>query len=233
MEASVTWVKKIMLVQLNFNTDLDQGDDTCGSLIRLNEKNWFKTALNHYNTGQCMDLFRVYCIGWQFMTEDCTVMISSSNAWNLLNFWRSVSSCYYTQIVMEVTHKCSTAVDNKHCIRFNMVGSKAAQLSFKLNPRQYILRPTTPCWGLWALFQLWRHVTANVLSYLNVKCMLHCQHYATGKHELPRSHCLSDNSSVFQNFMKSVLGIKAELCQTHTTTIASNNGTHRKYFEDD
>ena len=73
----------------------------------------------------------------------------------------------------------------------------------------------------------------NILSYLNVKCMLCCQHYATGKHELPISQGLSDNSRVFQNFMKSVLGIKAELCQTHTTTIASNNGTHRKYFEDD
>ena len=33
--------------------------------------------------------------------------------------------------------------------------------------------------------------------------------------------------------MKNVLDIKAELCQTHATAIASNNGTHRKYFKDD
>ena len=33
--------------------------------------------------------------------------------------------------------------------------------------------------------------------------------------------------------MKNVLGIEAELCQTHATSIAANNGTHHKYFKDD
>ena len=33
--------------------------------------------------------------------------------------------------------------------------------------------------------------------------------------------------------MKNVLDIKAEICQTHASAIASNNGTHRKYFKDD
>ena len=33
-----------------------------------------------------MDLFKVYCIGLQFMTEDRAVMISFSSVWNLLNF---------------------------------------------------------------------------------------------------------------------------------------------------
>ena len=47
------------------------------------------------------------------------------------------------------------------------------------------------------------------------------------------AHGLSDNSWAFQNFMKNVLDIKAELCQTHATAIAANNGTHRKYFKDD
>ena len=44
---------------------------------------------------------------------------------------------------------------------------------------------------------------------------------------------LSDNSQAFQNFMKNVLNIEAELCQTHATAIATNNGTHSKYFKDD
>ena len=33
--------------------------------------------------------------------------------------------------------------------------------------------------------------------------------------------------------MQNVLGIKAELCQTHATSIAANNGTHSKNFKDD
>ena len=41
-------------------------DDTLGSLSRLSDKIWFKTALDQHNAGQCMDLFKVYCIGRQF-----------------------------------------------------------------------------------------------------------------------------------------------------------------------
>ena len=65
-----------------------------------------------------------------------------------------------------------------------------------------------------------------------MKCALCSPHYIT-KHELPISHGLSDNSWAFQNFMKNVLRIEAELCQTRATAIAANNGTHRKYFKDD
>ena len=64
------------------------------------------------------------------------VMISFSSVWNLLNFWRSVASCYNTQIVMDVTHKCSTAAINKHAIRVNMLGGKAAPVTFTLIPAQ-------------------------------------------------------------------------------------------------
>ena len=46
-----------------------------------------------------------------------------------------------------------------------------------------------------------------------VKCALHSPQIAT-KHELPISHGLSDNSWAFQNFVKNVLDIEAELCQT-------------------
>ena len=59
------------------------------------------------------------------MTEDRAVMISFSSVYNLLNFWRSVSSCYNTQILMDVTHKCSTASVNKHAIGVNMLGCDA------------------------------------------------------------------------------------------------------------
>ena len=126
-------------------------DDTLGSLSRLSDKIWFKTALDQHNAGQCMDLFKVYCIGRQFMTKDSAVMISFSSVWNLLNFWRSVSSCYNTQIVMDVTHKCSTATVNKHTIGVNMLGGKAAPLSFTLIPAQTESKPVHTVPSVWPI----------------------------------------------------------------------------------
>ena len=77
-------------------------------------------------------------------------MIFFSSVWNLLNFWKSVASSYNKQIVMDVTHKCSTAAVNNHAIGVNMLDGKAAPVTFtlillKLNLRQYTQRPTTPC----------------------------------------------------------------------------------------
>ena len=73
---------------------------------------------------------------------------------------------------------------------------------------------------------------SDLLTNHIVKCALRSPHFVT-KHELPISHGLSDNSWAFQNFIKNVLDIEAELCQTDATTIAANNGTHSKYFKDD
>ena len=87
-------------------------EDTLRSLSRLSDKIWFENALDQRNAGKCMDLFRVYCIGRQFMTEGCAVIITFFFVWNLLNFWRSVSSGYKTQIAMDVTYKCSTAAEH-------------------------------------------------------------------------------------------------------------------------
>ena len=85
-----------------------------------------------------MDLFRVYCISRKFMTEDHTVMISfslMSEMYSTSGDWCPVcppDSSYNMQIVMDVTHKCSTAAVNKHSIRSNMLDGKAAPLSFIL-----------------------------------------------------------------------------------------------------
>ena len=86
-------------------------------------------------------------------------MISFSSVWNLLNFWRSVSSGYNTQIVMDVTHKCSTAAVNRHGIRVNMLAARQLRChslssQLKLNPSQYTPRPTTP-----------RHAEGSARSY--------------------------------------------------------------------
>ena len=179
------------------------------------------------------------------MTEGCAVMIFFSSVWNLLNFWRSVASSYNKQIVMDVTHKCSTAAVNNHAIGVNMLEGKAAPVTFILIPAQ-TESEAVHTEAYHAMRRALRALTAvktcdsceccrcisDLLTDHIVKCALRSPHYIT-KHELPISHGLSDNSWAFQNFMKNVLCIEAELCQTHATAIASNNGTHRKYFKDD
>ena len=138
------------------------------------------------------------------MTEDRAVMISFSSAWNLLNFWRSVSSCYNTQIVMDVTHKCSTAAVNKHAIGDNMLCCKAAPLSFTFIPAQTESEPVH-AEAYHAMRSALRALTAvkrcysceccrcisDLLSNHIVKCALRSLHYVT-KHKLSISHCLSD-----------------------------------------
>ena len=126
-----------------------------------------------------------------------------------------------------------------------MLSGKAAPLSFTLIPAQTESEPVhTKAYH--AMRRALRALTAvktcysceccrcitDLLSDPIVKCALCSPHNAT-KHELPISHGLSDNLWAFQNFMKNVLDIKAELCQTHVIAIAANNGTHSKYFKDD
>ena len=111
-------------------------DNRIGSLQRLADMIWFGDALKNYREGECLDLFKVYCIGKQFMDWDRNIMISFSNVWDLLNFWRSLASGYNLQNVCDVTSKCSTAAVNKHTIGVNMLGGKAAPVSFTLIQHQ-------------------------------------------------------------------------------------------------
>ena len=50
---------------------------------------------------------------------------------------------------------------------------------------------------------------------------------------MPISYALGDNSSSFQKFVTVTeeLELDANVCQTHATAIAKNNGTHRTYFD--
>ena len=45
------------------------------------------------------------------------------------------------------------------------------------------------------------------------------------------SYVLGDNSSCFQKFVTEELDLSSNVCQTHATTIAKNNGTHSTYFD--
>ena len=99
--------------------DAVEMDNTIGTLQRLADMIWFGDALENHHEGECLDLFKVYCICKQFMDRDLNMMISFSNVWDLLNIWHSLASCYNLQIVCDVTSKCSTAAVNKHAMGVN------------------------------------------------------------------------------------------------------------------
>jgi hypothetical protein len=48
---------------------------------------------------------------------------------------------------------------------------------------------------------------------------------------LPIAVVMGNNSSAWQKFAKDELGIDANVCQTHATPIAANNGSHNKYLD--
>ena len=65
----------------------------------------------------------------------------------------------------------------------------------------------------------------------DVQCCLRSRLYLSDK-ELPISIALGDNSSAWQKFCRDDLHLEANVCQTHATAIAKNNGTHRAHFVD-
>ena len=54
--------------------------------------------------------------------------------------------------------------------------------------------------------------------------------YTDTKH-LPVAVALGDNSAAWQKFAVESLGLTANVCQTHATAIAANNGTHHTHFD--
>ena len=52
-----------------------------------------------------------------------------------------------------------------------------------------------------------------------------------GEKELLISYALGDYSSCFQKFVTEELVLSANVCQTHATAVAKNNGTRRTCFD--
>ena len=220
-------------------------DNTLGSLSALSDSLWFGNALDQHKAGNCLDVHKVYIIGRQILAADRTVFFTFANVFDLLNLFRSVASGYDTQLCGDVTAKASQAALNKLGFGVNMLGSSFAPLSYTLIPaecesaaayreafratkaaiRRVITLPAcdkAECTTCKYITQLREHET--------VACCLSSPPYRTDK-ELPISYALGDNSSAFQKFVTEELRIEANVCQTHATAIAKNNGAHRGYFD--
>jgi hypothetical protein len=208
---------------------------------------WIGEALSKHKRGQCMDLFKVYIIGKQIMESDRAAFLTFANVWDLLNFWRAVATGFDVQLQGDVTAKASTAAFNKLGFGVNMLGSHFAPLSFSLIPAE--------CESSQAYAEAYRALKAAVrlLIRINICYAPDCNTcrciqlvrempnvvaktgdktpYQSADKLLPIAAPMGDNSSAWQKFCDEVLKCPSNVCQTHATAIAANNGSHRQHFD--
>ena len=149
------------------------------------------------------------------------------------------------QLCCDVTSKASQAALNKMGFGVNMLGSSFAPLSYTLIPvecetadayreayratkaavRRVISLPPcskedcATCTGI-----------SGLREHETIACCLKSLPYKEQK-DLSISYALGDNSSSVQKFVTEELELDANVCQTHATASAKNNGTHRTYFD--
>jgi hypothetical protein len=221
-------------------------DNSIGSLASLAEAMWFGDAIVKHCEGQCLDIFKVFIIGRQILEGDRTVFLTFATTWDLLNLFRALASGYEVQLMGDVTSKASSAALNKLGLGVNMLGNRFAPLSFTLIPaetesaavyaqayavtksaiRRIISLPTCGKAGCITCTSI-----AGMQDEELVQCCLASPPYEERK-ELPIDIALGDNSTAWQKFTNEELHLPSNVCQTHATAIAKNNGTHRKYFND-
>ena len=223
-------------------------DNTLGSLCRLANAIWIVDALEDHKQGvRCLDLFKVYCIGKQIMGSDRTVFLTFATGYNILNLWRAVGTGYDVQLHGDVTGKASTLALSKLAFGVNMLGAHYAPLSTSLihadsessgayvqayralkNAVRYFIciklcddHRCTTCWCIQEVREMPKVVAAITDPA-----------YTGADKLLPIARPMGDNSAAWQKFAKEELHLESNVCQTHATAIAANNGSHKKHFDD-
>jgi len=175
------------------------------------------------------------------------VFLTFANVWDLLNFWRAVATGYDVQLFGDVTGKASTAALNKLGFGVNMLGSHFAPLSFSLIPAE--------CESSQAYTEAYRALKASVRTMISIvtcgnpdcrtcRCIeqvrempmvvakTSAEPYTNKeKKHLPIAVAMGDNSTAWQKFVAETLELESNVCQTHATAIAANNGSHRTHFD--
>ena len=219
-------------------------DNTIGSLAKSADALWLGNGMNKHIARNVLTFSKEYIVRQQIMEEDRTVFLTFANVWNLLNIFRAVGSGYAVQLQGDLTYKASKAALNKLCFAVNMLGSHFAQVTYSLIP--------TDCESSEAYKQAWngtkaaaRRVMSITLCYADdcktckyindlkqnetVAACLAGRPYKQDK-ELPISYTLGDKSQAWQKFCREERKVPTNMCQTHATAIAANNGTHRAHF---
>jgi hypothetical protein len=222
-------------------------DNTLGSLAQLAEKLWICVAIHEHEVeGRCMDLFKTYVIGKQILDAEHTVFLTFANLFDTLNICRATGTGFGVQLQGDSTGKASNAVFNKIGLGVNRLGSHYAPLSFTLIPAQcesfqayneaylaiksaarYLIRRKLCDRPGCATCRCIQEVRENP----KVVAATSTEAYIKDK-KLPIAVALCDNSAAWQKFARENLGLEANVCQTHATAIAANNGSHKKFFDD-
>ncbi len=220
-------------------------NNTLGSLVKLAEVLWINTAFKKHKQGNCIDLFKPYVIGRQFLEADLTVFLSVATSWDLLSIFRSLAAGYLVQLQSDVTSKASTAALNKLGFGVNMLGGHFAPWTYTLIPAEtkseamysaaYSASKKATC-KLMRLHLCAKEecYTCRIIEQLKehstVAGCLKGAPYNSPEKEMPISACLGDNKFSVQNFSTKKLGLDANVCQTNTSAIAANNRSHKKHF---
>ncbi len=119
---------------VNVSLDSVEIDNTLGSLSRLANAIWIVDAMEDHKQGvQCMDLFKVYCIGKQIMGSNHTVFLTFATGYNL-NLCSATRTSYDMQLHSNVTGKASNLAFSKLAFGVNMLGTHYAPLSTFSDP---------------------------------------------------------------------------------------------------
>jgi hypothetical protein len=220
--------------------------DSISSLRVLCDRLWFKDALDRHNGGEgCLDIFKAYVIGRQFMESDNAVFITFATPWDLLNVFRAIASGWSLQIHADVTSKASTSALNKLNLGVNQLGGHYTLWSSSLIPAEsessatYIeaYKAASAASRKFIGVRLCEDATCvtctaigTLLANRDVKDVLESEAYLQGR-KFPVSQSMGDNSEAFQKFVRDHLGMDANICQTHATAIGKNNGTQARHFK--
>ncbi len=148
-------------------------DNTLGSLVKLAEVLWIDTAFEQHKQGECIDLFKPYVIGRQFLETDSTMFLSVATCWNQLSIFCSLAARYLVQLQCDVTSKVSTAALNKLGFGVNMLGGHYAPYTFTLIPAETETEATCT-----AAYSASKKATRKLINALVSMCeggMLHMQ----------------------------------------------------------
>ena len=222
-------------------------DTTLGALSRVTDAVWLGTAVSKHQSGtKCIELHQVYVIGRQFDAADRMVMISVATPFSLMNIFRAVGTGYSVMIQGDVTGKASSSALNKLRFGFTRLGGHTVPWTDTLIPadteseQAYTQAFKVANMAVRALVNLpncqkasceFCECIADLLRNGTIRACVEGRPYMQ-LNELPISKALGDNHTGWQNFVRKVLGIDPNVCNTHATAIGKQNGSQRTHFHD-
>jgi hypothetical protein len=226
-------------------------DSSYGSVAAYADSVWFQSYFEKYlqHPDQIhLDLHQVICIGKHIDAGQNMLFVSFSTVSMLLNLCRAMNSGWAVTLQGDVTHKiCSAAVDGLG-LGVNSLGTKCNLLVYSLIPAgtesKAMYGQVWECVrsALYALLRKYKscgvagcktcHAIANVREGKAVREYLRGgEGSAKSRHTFTIDQAIGDNHTGYQNWVQDEHGIPPDVCATHLTAVAKNNGKQKKHFD--